>query len=92
MLNDPFVVDQASRWANRALADGAVSPEDRAVRMFRRAMGRLPDEWETAAVMSALREFSKERDLLESEWLSSQELWADLAQSLFNLKQFIYLR
>ena len=92
MLNDPFVVGQAFRWADRALADGAISPRDRAVRMFRRALGRSPDAGETDLLMSSLAAFAAERGLDGAEWLGDAGLWSDLAQSLFNLKQFIYLR
>ncbi len=92
MLNDPFVVGQAARWANRTLADGAISPRDRAVRMFRRAIGRSPDAEEVDLLTTSLGAFAEERDLSRAEWLGSESLWKDFAQSLFNLKQFIYLR
>ena len=92
MLNDPFVVGQASRWANRTLADGAISPRDRAVRMFRRATGHSPDTREIDLLMTSLAAFAEQRELAPTEWLGSQSLWKDFAQSLFNLKQFIYLR
>lgn len=92
MLNDPFVVGQAARWANRTLADGAISPRDRAVRMFRRAIGRSPDAEEVDLLMTSLGTFAEEHALSSAEWLGSESLWKDFAQSLFNLKQFIYLR
>ena len=92
MLNDPFVVGQAARWANRTLADGAISPRDRAMRMFRRAIGRSPDAKEVDLLMTSLGSFADERGLSRADWLGSESLWKDLAQSLFNLKQFIYIR
>ena len=92
MLNDPFVVGQAAKWANRALADGAISPKDRAVRMFRRAIGRGPEPPEIDLLMTSLTAFAEEHGLSDTEWLGSQNLWKDFAQSLFNLKQFIYLK
>ena len=92
MLNDPFVVGQALKWANRALADGAISAKDRAIRMFRRATGRSPDTHEIDLLMTSLRAFAEERELAPTDWLGSERLWKDFAQSLFNLKQFIYLR
>ena len=92
MLNDPFVVDQAARWANRTLADGSISPKDRVVRMYRRAIGRGPDPPEIDLLMTALTGFAEEHGLSETEWLGDQDLWKDYAQSLFNLKQFIYLK
>ena len=92
MLNDPFVIGQAERWADRTLADGAISPEHRARRMFRRALGRSPDPLEVDLLMTSLGEFANERDLGTAKWLGDRDLWKDFAQSLFNLKQFIYLR
>jgi hypothetical protein len=92
MLNDPFVVGQAARWANRTLADGSISPKDRVVRMYRRAIGRGPAPPEIDLLMTALTGFAEEHGLSETEWLGDQDLWKDFAQSLFNLKQFIYLK
>ncbi|MDE0105295.1 MAG: PSD1 and planctomycete cytochrome C domain-containing protein [Bryobacterales bacterium] len=92
LLNDPFVVSQATRWADRALADGAIAPRDRVIRMFRRALGRVPDAEETDMLMTSLAAFARERGLARRGWLGSRDLWADYAQSLFNLKEFIYLR
>ncbi len=92
MLNDPFVVGQAERWANRALADGAISPEDRVARMFRRATGRGPDSVETDLLLSSLKELARNHQVPEEEWMGDQDLWKDLAQTLFNLKEFLYLR
>ena len=92
LLNDPFVVSQAARWADRALADGAIAPRDRVIRMFRRALGRVPDAEETDMLMTSLAAFARERGLARRGWLGSRDLWADYAQSLFNLKEFIYLR
>ena len=92
MLNDPFVVSQSERWANRTLADGAISPRDRAERMFRRAVGRGPGPEETELLISSLEELARVREVPEAEWMGNQDLWKDLAQTLFNLKEFLYLR
>jgi hypothetical protein len=92
MLNDPFVVDQAAKWANKALADGAISPNDRAVRMFRRALGRDPEAAELDLLMTSVESFAQERGIPEAEMMGDQDLWKDYAQSLLNLKEFIYLR
>ena len=92
MLNDPFVVSQAERWANRTLADGAISPRDRAVRMFRRAIGRGPGPDETELLILSLEKLARNREVPEAEWMGDQDLWKDVAQTLFNLKEFLYLR
>ena len=83
---------QAKRWANRTLADGAISPRDRAERMFRRATGRSPDAEEIDLLMTSLESFARELSLAPAQWLGSEDLWKDFAQTLFNLKQFVYLR
>ncbi len=92
MLNDPFVVGQAARWADRTLADGAISPKDRVVRMFRRAIGRGPDQSETDLLISSLEALARGHDIPEAEWMGDRDLWKDIAQALFNLKEFLYLR
>ena len=92
MLNDPFVVDQAAKWAKKALADGAISPSDRAVRMFRRALGRDPEAAELDLLMTSVEAFAQECDVPQPEMMGNQDLWKDYAQSLLNLKEFIYLR
>ena len=92
MLNDPFVTGQAGRWADRTLADGAISAKDRAARMYRRALGSSPDAEEVDLLMTSLAALAEERGLKQTEWLGDRGLWKDLAQALFNLKQFIYLR
>ena len=92
MLNDPFVVDQGAKWAKKALADGAISSKDRAIRMFRRALGRDPEAPELDLLMTSIEIFAQERHVTETELMGDQDLWKDYAQSLLNLKEFIYLR
>jgi hypothetical protein len=88
MLNDPFVIDQASKWASRIVADGGLSSRDRVERMFRRALGRSATSEEISASLDYLTSSGGE----EAELLSSQQAWQDFAHSIFNLKEFLYLR
>ena len=92
MLNDPYVVDQATKWANRTLADGSISPQDRALRMFRRALGRNAEPAEVDLLMTALTAIANEYQVSDWEAMGSQDLWKDFAQTLFNLKEFLYVR
>ncbi|MCE9544110.1 MAG: PSD1 and planctomycete cytochrome C domain-containing protein [Planctomycetia bacterium] len=48
LLNDPFVVEQAKRWANAVLADQAATPEARIGRMYAAALSRQPEPAEVA--------------------------------------------
>ena len=76
LLNDPFVADAAGKWSAR---HDALAPAGRVQKMFTDALGRLPTEAEAAA---ALRYAAG----------GTPEAWRDLAQSLFNVKEFIYVR
>jgi hypothetical protein len=88
MLNDPFVIDQAAKWASHMVADGGTSVTDRVERMFLRALGRKP----TAAEVAASLDYLAQSEPDASELLSSQRAWQDLAHSIFNFKEFLYLQ
>ncbi len=88
MLNDPFVIDQASKWASRIVADGGTSARDRVERMFRRALGRRATEAEITASLDYLTRGGGD----EAELLSNQRAWQDFAHSIFNFKEFLYAR
>ena len=77
MLNSPFVIGQAEKWAVR-LAATDESPSQRVERMFEQALARPPTP--------------KEKDRALGYLAASDDSWQDLAQSLFNLKEFLYLR
>src|SRR5207237_10906843 len=51
LLNDPFVLAMARYWSERALQDGATSPEQRARHMFATAFGRPPRSEETVRLV-----------------------------------------
>lgn len=88
MLNDPFVIEQASRWAGRIIADGGTSVRDRVERNFLRALGRPA----TAAEVGASLDYLARPGVTDGELLSHQQAWQDFAHSLFNFKEFLYLR
>jgi hypothetical protein len=91
MLNDPFVIDQASKWAGRIIADGGTNVRDRIERMFLRALGRPASREEIAASLDYLaRSGAATAD--GAELLSSQPAWQNFAHSIFNFKEFLYLR
>ncbi len=79
LLNDPFVIKCAEQWAAQG---GKVADEDaRLNSMFVSAFCRPPGDTELAAA----RRF-------RADLGASPIAWRDVAQSLFNLKEFIYLR
>ena len=79
LLNDPFVIDQARRWGARV--SGTPGPlEERLGRMHFQALGRPATGEEKAALRALLGDDPQADD------------WALIALSLFNQKEFIYVR
>jgi len=93
LLNDPFVIRAAERWAKQLL--GAKSQGDadaRARQMFEMAFARPPSAAELDQAQRYLTDLSEQHGVEVGNLSKSLEVWRDFAQSLFNLKEFIYLR
>jgi hypothetical protein len=86
-LNDPFVHQQAERWAKRVLRT-VVSPEERIVGMYQSAFARPPSPFESAACL----DFLERQARLYPGKPDNLAAWADLAHVLFNAKEFLFLR
>jgi hypothetical protein len=86
LLNDPFVHAQAAAWAKAVLGKPGTTP-DRIIRMYLSAFGRPPNDDELKACEAFL---SRQADLHQAE-AGDPKVWADLAHTLFNVKEFIYL-
>ena len=86
LLNDPFVIEQAARWADVVLA-AEPNGDARVRRMFEMAFARPPGDAELAESRAYLADLSREHG--EGK---EKVVWRDFAQSLFNLKEFIYVR
>jgi hypothetical protein len=92
LLNSPFVIEQAQRWAQALVAEGGPSSEARVREMFLRALARPPTPAELAAAGDFLTTLATERGIAPGELLASVPVWQDFAQALFNVKEFIYVR
>lgn len=86
LLNNPFVIEQASRWAARELSIPGSSDADRIDRMFRSALGRSPSAQERDEAHTFLADLRAEHSGAEDA------VWRDFGHALFNLKEFIYIR
>jgi hypothetical protein len=87
LLNDPFVQQHALVWAEKVLANEA-QPRDRLTRMFLSAFGRPPDETE----FQSCEFFLKSSAALHGGAADDPWPWSDLAHSLINAKEFIFIR
>jgi hypothetical protein len=89
LLNDTFVIDCARFWADRLIKENAdVKPDERIRRMFLAAFAREPSDREIAASKRYLGTAAADGNAL----MQSGSAWRDFAQSLFNAKEFIFLR
>ena len=92
LLNDPFVRAMADAWAKRLLAHSAASSEARLDAMFHRAFGRSMTDAERGRLVPAVDRLAELHQVAPADRLTSEPLWADVAHTLFNLKEFMYLR
>jgi hypothetical protein len=86
LLNDPFVQQQADVWARRVLSRPGPAA-GRVEGMYVSAFGRPPTEGERAACLAFLEGQAK-RYAVSAE---DARVWADLAHTLFNVKDFIFV-
>ncbi len=92
LLNDPFVVGEAGRWAEALLTDGAATPEARIDGMFERALQRSPAEEERQRFRGLAAELASLHQVPRERLMQSREVWKDVAHSILNLKEFLYVR
>ena len=92
MLNDPFVIQQANYWADRLLEQEEETLRERLGRMFVRALSRSPSPGEVARFGELTRKLGRLYQVPPEHILTSKKIWKDVAHSLFNTKEFIYLR
>jgi hypothetical protein len=85
LMNDPFVVEEAARWAKREMVRQDAA--ERVQEMYHEAFSRPADETELSAAGEFIRDQAKRYGLSAPD----EKVWADFAHVLFNVKEFIYL-
>ncbi len=90
LLNDPFVIGQSTAWAKALVADGR-GRDERVRAMFVRALGRAATAEDLAGSRDFLDELAAEHSIPPGGLEQSERVWQDFAQSLFCLKEFIYV-
>ena len=92
LLNDPFVISQASFWAGQLIPRENDSIDKRIEMMFQRAYARAPEEKERGRWHQAVEELAMLHGVEQGDLLGSQQVWQEIAHAFFNTKEFIYLR
>ncbi|WP_406697046.1 PSD1 and planctomycete cytochrome C domain-containing protein [Singulisphaera sp. Ch08] len=88
LLNDPFVIGQATRWSERLLANQRTGATRRELltQMYLTAFGRPPTDREIGAGLAFL-----DSQAGSSGAGTDPRAWADLCHVLINVKEFIYV-
>lgn len=86
LLNDPFVLQQTRRWAER-LRTEFPDPTARLQRLYVEAFGRPC----TATEANDAREFLAAQAQERGGQATEVDLWADLCHVLANVKEFVYI-
>jgi hypothetical protein len=91
LLNDKYVIDIAKRWSLSLVKEEAAAPEQRIEQMFVTALGRPPADAELTNSAAFIRELTAAQNLPPDRLIKDPRIWQDFAQSLFNLKEFIFI-
>lgn len=90
LLNDPFIVQQATQWATRELTVEG-SAEQRIDRMYRTAFARGATSAEQKSALDFLQSQAAEYGVSGDAWQRDPRSWADFAHVLFNAKELIFI-
>ncbi len=91
LMNDPLVIEQSKRWADRTLADASPTPEQRVESLYLTAFARRPTDAEKSEALSFLTSYPARSDATPDATKAPREAWTDLCHVLFNVKEFIYV-
>lgn len=91
LMNDPFVIQQMNKWAEKIVTRDNESMEQRIRRMYLRVLGRPVTEELLADLSDFLTLQRNEYQIDETQMLTDARLWADLGHVLINTKPFIYV-
>jgi hypothetical protein len=92
LLNDPFVIAEAEECAKRLLNNSVQSIDARVEQLFAIALGRRPDSVERERFRGLASELASLHKVPREELLNSLPVWKDLAHTVFNMKEFIYVQ
>ncbi len=91
LMNDPLVIEQSKRWADRTLADSSQTPEQRVESLYLTAFARRATDAEKSEALSFLASYPGRSDATPDATKAPHEAWTDLCHVLFNVKEFIYV-
>ena len=87
LLNDPFVQDQAEKWAEKMVSED-VNDQGKIEKIYLKAFGRMPSDAEKEDALIFIEE---QRNIYASDPEAEQKSWTDYCHAVINMKEFIYL-
>jgi hypothetical protein len=87
LLNDPFVLQQAERFAKRIIEEQAIDSNSRIEAVWLSALGRKPRKGELKQALAFVEKHARELGVS----VQSPEVWRDFCHVVFNTKEFIFL-
>ena len=91
LLNSPFVVGQATEWGQRLATGESTSVDSRITHMFLKTLTREPTHIERDRVAAYVDKVAGTHGVSPELLMYGSEVWQDVAHSLFNLKEFIFI-
>ena len=92
LLNSPFVIGQAAEWGRRLAEGEAGTVDGRLDHMYLKAFARRPTDTERVRVLAYLDGVAADRGTSPELLLYDARVWQDVAHSLFNLKEYLFVR
>ena len=92
LLNDPFVLDQAAVWAERLVTKKDDAVDSRLQTMFLDALGRPLSSDDLIRWRSLVTSLVAQHQVAVPDVLTSKTVWKDVAHTIFNTKEFLYLK
>jgi hypothetical protein len=87
LMNDPFVISEAARWAERTLFEQPTAAEQRITALYEAAYSRPP----TADELADAIDFLQSQSLKHGSGSDDLRVWTDLCHVLINVKEFIFV-
>jgi cytochrome c553 len=92
MLNDPFVVGQSAEWGRRLAAEPSTTTVERIREVFQTALGRSPTTAELERWARLVNDLAAQHGVPVAQIIASPVVWKEVAHTLYNSKEFLYLR
>lgn len=91
LLNDPFVLQQADVWASRLIARTDDTLAQRIEFIVESALNRPVTPQELVAFKHTVVQLAELHQVPPGDLLGSHSIWKDIAHTVFNLQEFIYV-